>query len=276
MSKENMEQDDFSESYETKTPETVTALSTELLPDGYHGPAIYCQFNELRETNSLTPNPKNPNKHPRKQLTYLGKILSGNGWRSPIVVSRQSGMIVKGEGRWQAATLGGFSHIPVDVQNYDSYEHELADLVADNEIQKMAEMDKQKRFSILEELDVGSIDLEITGIPLSELEEMFNESRQDEDKVLYPMAAKLHEKYDYVMIFTDNETDRQHLYEISGIRKEVSYKMSKNVGMGRAIPFMRFLEGLKKYNMIKEKTTDADSDSFDEQGGDSPYTQIAE
>lgn len=221
-------------------------ISTQVVPDGYKGPAVFCSYTHLVEPKTLKPNPRNPNKHPRKQLSLIQKIVEANGWRSPIVVSRLSGLIVKGEGRYQASLLAGWTHIPVDYQDYASPDHEWADLIADNEIAKLADMDKKKRLEILQDLDSGTIDLEITGIPMRDLEEMFNESRKDEGEALYPMAAQLHEKYDYVLIFTDNETDRQHLHEIAGIRKEVSYKMNKEVGLGRSIPLQRFLESLKK------------------------------
>jgi hypothetical protein len=130
--------------------------------------------------------------------------------------------------------------------------YKLAGLTADNEIAKLAEMDKKMRLANLEELNTGAIDMEVTGIPMAELEELFNESRRDEDKVLYPMSAQLHERYDYVLIFTTNETDKQFLHEVCGIRKEVSYKMSKEVGLGRSIPFARFMESLQAHKLLKE------------------------
>lgn len=88
------------------------------------------------------------------------------------------------------------------------------------------------------------------------------------------MTAQLHEKYDYVMIFTTNETDRQHLHAISGIRKERSYKMSKEVGMGRAIPLSRFLDALKEANLYHGQAEPAqESEPVREmEGGDAVMT----
>lgn len=232
--------------------EPLSNIERQVIPANYAGPAIFCSYTRLVETGSLKPNPKNPNRHPRKQVSLLEKIIGGNGWRAPIVVSNLSGMIVKGEGRWTTALQAGWTHVPVDFQDYISDAAELADLTADNEIATLAQMDKKKRHAILEELNTGEIDLEITGIPLAELEEMFNESRKDENKVLYPMAAQLHEKYDYVLIFTSNETDRINLHEMVGVEKEVSYKMNKEVGLGRSVPFEKFIKNITEW---RERTT---------------------
>ena len=218
------------------------------IPDGYKGPPIFCSYTKLIPISQIKPNPKNPNKHPRKQITLIQKILSGNGWRSPLVVSNLSGLLVKGEGRWSTAIQAGWSHVPVDFQDYLSPALEEADLLADNEIALLAEMDKRQRLDMLEGLNSGELpDMELVGIPLSVLEEMFNESRNDEEKVLYPMAAQLHEKYDYVLVFTTNETDRVMLHEMTGVEKQVSYKMSKEVGLGRSVTFKQFVEAVSQW-----------------------------
>lgn len=233
-------------------------IEKQTIPDDYKGPPIFCSYTTLVPVDTLKPNPKNPNKHPRKQISLLQKVLSMNGWRAPIVVSNLSGLIVKGEGRWTTAIQAGWSHVPVDFQDYLSPELEEADLIADNELALLAEMDKKKRLSMLEDLNTGTIDLEVTGIPMAVLEEMFNESRKEENKALFPMAAQLHERYGYVLIFTDNETDEQFLREFAGARKEVSYKMTKEVGIGRSIPFGRFMENLKKAGYEKVRASEVE------------------
>lgn len=212
-----------------------------------HGqPTISCVYNKLVPISELKPHPKNPNKHPRKQLELIGKAIKDNGWRVPITVSNLSGYIVRGEGRYLAAQLNGLTHVPVDFQDYESESHELADLIADNKLPKGAEIDSKLELEILSSLDTGVIDLEITGYSNKELENLFNEAREDESKTLYPITAKLHEKYDYVMIFTTNETDLLFLHQVLGIRKERSYK-SKAVGTGRAITFERFTEAINAF-----------------------------
>lgn len=93
------------------------------VPDG----KIECAHDEILDIDLLVPNPKNPNKHPQKQIKLLAKIMAHQGWRSPIVVSNRSGFIVKGHGRLAAALLNGWSKCPVDRQDYASEADEYAD-----------------------------------------------------------------------------------------------------------------------------------------------------
>jgi hypothetical protein len=242
---------------------------------------VECVYDELVPLGELKPHPKNPNKHPRKQLELMGKAIfgdgaeKGNGWRVPITVSKLSGYIVRGEGRFLTAQLMGEKYVPVDFQDYESEAHELADLIADNKLSDLAEMDTKAELALLAELDTGEIDLEITGFSNRELEALFNESREEEDKVLYPITAKLHEKYDYCLIFCENETDWLFLQQVMGLRREKSYK-SKAVGTGRAIPFSRFAEKLKEYKdgVQPQEVVNENSDSVDVESNDNDDTQV--
>lgn len=82
----------------------------------------------MRDVANLKPNPRNPNKHPQKQIERLAKIIKEQGWRAPITVSNRSGFIVRGHARLEAAKLLQLKSVPVDLQNYDSDDLELADL----------------------------------------------------------------------------------------------------------------------------------------------------
>jgi ParB-like chromosome segregation protein Spo0J len=108
--------------------------------------------------------PKNPNTHTEKQIRILAKIIEKQGWRAPIVVSNRSGLIVAGHARLAAAMLLGYTEAPVDFQDFESEELELAHLVADNTIPEMAEMDGDVLQGILTELDMAGIDAELAGI----------------------------------------------------------------------------------------------------------------
>src|ERR1035437_10276692 len=78
------------------------------------GIPVYCAFDEIVATASLKPNPMNPNTHPDDQVELLGEVISGAGWRAPIVVSLRSGFIVKGHCRLLAAKKQGMLTAPVD------------------------------------------------------------------------------------------------------------------------------------------------------------------
>lgn len=125
---------------------------------------IKCAHSEVVDVDLLTPNPRNPNQHPEKQIQLLAKIMRHQGWRSPIVVSNRSGFIVKGHGRLQAAKLNGWTHAPVDRQDYVNEADEMSDMVADNKIAELAETDMAIVNELALELPEG-FDLELLGIP---------------------------------------------------------------------------------------------------------------
>lgn len=127
------------------------------------GIPVYCAYDEIVPIGQLRPNPKNPNKHPQEQIEKLGKIIRGNGWRNPITVSTRSGLIVKGHGRLLTAELEEFKEVPVEFQNYESEEAELADLTADNRIAELAEIDNKMLADIFVDIDTGAIDFELSG-----------------------------------------------------------------------------------------------------------------
>lgn len=60
---------------------------------------------KLVPIDKLKPNPLNRNSHPKNQIKRLEKIIKAQGFRSPIVVSNRSGLIVAGHGRLQAAKI---------------------------------------------------------------------------------------------------------------------------------------------------------------------------
>ena len=126
--------------------------------------AIHCAHDQLVEVGKLKPHPKNPNRHPEAQLELLAKIISHQGWRAPVVVSKRSGCIVSGHGRVEAALLLGLKVVPVNFQDFPSDSDELAHLVADNRIAELAEMDNAALAALIEDEFRGKIDLELAGI----------------------------------------------------------------------------------------------------------------
>lgn len=87
-------------------------------------------------------------------------------------MSTRSGLIVKGHGRLLAAELEEFKVVPVEYQNYESDEAELADLTADNRIAELAEMDTKMLADIFEDIDTGLIDFELTGYTEDEYQDL--------------------------------------------------------------------------------------------------------
>jgi hypothetical protein len=136
------------------------------------GVAVWCAHDELVDVAKLVPNPRNPNTHPEAQVALLAKIILAQGWRNVVTVSKRSGFIVKGHGRRDAALLAGKSVVPVEYQDYESEAAEHADLVADNRIAELAEIDRATLKDVLEELDTGAWDMDLTGFDAASLEEL--------------------------------------------------------------------------------------------------------
>lgn len=127
------------------------------------GVKVYCAFDEAVPVEALIPNPRNPNDHPVVQVELLGKIIKVNGWRAPVTVSKRSGFVVRGHGRLMAAISAGLAKVPVEYQEYASEAEEYADLVADNRIAELSELSMPKVRELLQEIDTGEIDLELSG-----------------------------------------------------------------------------------------------------------------
>lgn len=136
--------------------------------------AIRCAHDAQVDPRMLKPNPSNPNFHSEKQIELFIEILKFQGWRRPITVSKRSGYITKGHGAREAALKAGFKIVPVDYQDYDSDEQELADIVADNQLQRMSEMDTGKLTELLVSIDTGILDLKLTGLETTKIEAMLS------------------------------------------------------------------------------------------------------
>lgn len=161
-------------------------------------PEIRCEFTRLVPVAEVVPNPRNPNTHPPEQVELLAKIIAFQGWRLPIVVSKSSGFVVRGHGRLLAAHVLGLAEVPVDEQEYASEAQEHADLIADNRIAELAEVDRAGLKDLIEQLDTGELDLDLTGYDgyaLGELmSEFFTGGLHDVDEDFVPERVRTRAK----------------------------------------------------------------------------------
>lgn len=113
------------------------------------GVEIRCAHDEIVGIETLKPHPRNPNRHSEAQIERLSKIIQYQGIRRPVRVSRLSGYISAGHGLVLAAKKIGLKNLPVNFQDYEDEDQEIADIIADNAIASWAE------------LDLGVINLEV-------------------------------------------------------------------------------------------------------------------
>lgn len=216
-------------SHETKPKARATAS----------GISVHCLHDEIVSAESLQPfEGGNYRKHSAAQLDKYERIIERNGWRRAVVV--WNGHIVKGHGAWLTAKRRGWD-VPIERQNYASRAEAIRDLVADNRLSALAEDDDDALKKLLGELDAGEI--ELTGISATEFEELLAETISDDAQ--FPITAKLHESYDYVVIATDNTPDFIFLQTLCGVQPERSYKKT-GVGLGRVVLFKRFIQSLRE------------------------------
>lgn len=124
---------------------------------------VHCSHTSLKDIDTLTEHPRNPNKHPDKQIKLLAKIMKHQGWRHPVTISKRSGFVVAGHGRIESARLNGWTQVPVDEQEFENEADEYAHLIADNKIQELAEPDEDLIQEIA--LDLGpDFDFDLFGI----------------------------------------------------------------------------------------------------------------
>ena len=140
---------------------------------------VHCAYDELVDIAKLVPNPRNPNRHPDKQIELLAKIIKSQGWRAPITVSTRSGFIVRGHGRLAAAQKLGLTEVPVDWQDYATEAEEWADMIADNRIAELAELDETAVAELLINFD-SAFDQELTGYLNKDIDKLLAEFQRTE------------------------------------------------------------------------------------------------
>lgn len=107
-------------------------------------------------------NDKNRNQHSEEQIEQLSKIIRYQGFRSPVIVSTLSGLVVAGHGRLLAAAKLGMALIPAIYQDFEDSEQEFLAGVSDNAIASQSMLDLPNIHQDLK--DMGPFDLDLLGI----------------------------------------------------------------------------------------------------------------
>jgi len=130
----------------------------------------------------LKSHPKNPRVHPDSALERLTKSIEEFGWTNPVLVSKD-GYILAGHARVKAAEKAGLKEVPVIYLDLEGEKAE-AYMIADNRLQELTDWDYPLLKDLLESLDTGIIDMEVTGFDLGEIEDLmtqFNPDHIEED-----------------------------------------------------------------------------------------------
>lgn len=133
---------------------------------------------ESRKIGTIKPHPKNARTHPRKQLDRLAVSIREFGFTSPILVD-ETGVILAGHARWQAAKEVGLKTVPVIVLDGLSESRKRAYVLADNKIAELAGYDSPALAAELEELSsllaADDLDLSLTGFEPAEIDSLLSD-----------------------------------------------------------------------------------------------------
>ena len=129
----------------------------------------------------LKPHPKNPRVHPDSAIEKLERSIKEFGWTNPILVSAD-GYILAGHARLKAAEKAGIEEVPVIYLPLEGAKAE-AYLIADNRLQDETDWDYEKLKDLLQELDTGELDLELTGFDKGEIEDLIAQLHVPEEIV---------------------------------------------------------------------------------------------
>jgi len=149
----------------------------------------------LKSPDDLKPNPKSPRTHTKRKIRDLAEAIRTVGFVTPIVVD-QTGMILAGHARWEAAKLLGLSNIPTICAGDMRKEHLDLFVLADNKFAERAGGDRTKLTVYLEDLQIKleplDLDLSLTGFEAAEIDLLFadmGEERTEPEDILPPTAA---------------------------------------------------------------------------------------
>jgi len=142
---------------------------------------------EKRSVSSLIPYARNSRTHSEAQVAQIAASVKEWGWTIPVLID-ETGQIIAGHGRIQAARLLGLEEVPVMVAEGWTDAQKRAYVLADNKLAMNAGWDEELLSLELKDLkDLGS-DLSLIGFNEDELAEIMadntpTEGLTDEDDV---------------------------------------------------------------------------------------------
>ena len=142
----------------------------------------------------LKPHPRNPRIHPESAITKLVKSVQEFGWTNPILVSKD-GYILAGHARLKAAEKAGLKEVPVIYLSLAG-DKALAYMIADNKLQDETDWSYPDLKDLLQELDTGAFDIELTGFGMEEIEELMTQFHVPEIKRDMKIGSHLYAGHD--------------------------------------------------------------------------------
>jgi len=127
---------------------------------------------EYLPVGALTPNPRNPRTHSRRQWRMIAASLRKFGFVNPILIDRNN-RIIAGHGRWEAAKAEGYSQVPTIRLEHLTEEQRRAYVIADNKLAEKAGWDREMLVAELGELISLECDFDAIGFEPAEIDALF-------------------------------------------------------------------------------------------------------
>ena len=129
---------------------------------GLMGNVVWRPIGELKEF------PSNPRRHPDSQIARLMKSIR-RFWTNPILVD-ETGTILAGHGRWEAARRLGMTEVPTVTISGLSDSDKRAVVIADNRLPEQAIWDFDLLRGHFQDLIKLDFDVELTGFSTGEID----------------------------------------------------------------------------------------------------------
>jgi len=137
---------------------------------GLTGNVVWCPIGELKEF------PSNPRQHPDSQIARLMKSIR-RFWTNPILID-ETGTILAGHGRWEAARRLGMTEVPTLMVSGLSASEKRAVVIADNRLPEQAVWDFDLLRDHFQDLIKLDFDVELTGFSTGEIDLLIDGSQQ--------------------------------------------------------------------------------------------------
>src|ERR1700686_4450320 len=111
----------------------------------------------------LIPDPDNPRKHGRAQISAIARSIEAFGFNAPILVDKNK-KIIAGHGRYEAAKLLGLAKVPIVLLDHLTPSQAKAYMLADNKLTDRSTWDDPKLAIHLKELSDLVLDFDIEAI----------------------------------------------------------------------------------------------------------------
>ena len=180
-------------------------------------------------------NPRKDLKPGDPEYEKLRKSIQEFGYVDAIIWNKRTGVVVGGHQRLKVLKELGYEKVKVSVVDLDEQKEKALNLAL-NKIE--GDWDKTLLKNLLEELDTGEFDMELTGFDEKEIEKLMTEGQQFIEKPEKEFTEELLEEHNYVVLYFDNKMDWQTAVDKLGIKTKHALDSREGYersGIGRVI-----------------------------------------